>query len=82
MSGVVAHFYVSEVTKNAWDRGAKKVTLQAVSRGDKNREWASATPSGTITMQIKNGPAADWFEECFDRGSDVELYFKALPKEE
>ena len=37
------------------------VTLQAVSRGDRNSSWAAATPSGSITMQINNPKALDWF---------------------
>jgi hypothetical protein len=76
MPGVAARFYVAEITQSAYGpKGAAAVKLQAVSRGDQNKDWASATPSGTITMQINNAPAAQWF---FDRlGEDVSVTFEA-----
>lgn len=72
---VLARFYVSQVTRNAYDPGAAAVTLQAVSRGPENKEWAQATPVGQITMTIKNSPAAQFF---IDRlGKDVAIRFDA-----
>lgn len=65
--GVVARFYVSEITRRAYDTSAVSVTLQAVSRGQENKSWASATPSGQLTMTIKNGPAAEFFSERLGR---------------
>jgi hypothetical protein len=60
MSGVRAKFYVGEVAEQPGVPGGR-VTLQACSRGARNAEWASATPSGTMTMQINNQPAFDYF---------------------
>lgn len=60
MSGVKSKFYVSEVAEQPGVPGGR-VTLQACSRGARNAEWASATPSGTMTMQINNQPAFDYF---------------------
>ena len=54
MSVVRAKFFVSEIRFTSWGGG---VTLQAVCRGEDNKEWASATPTGTITMGISNALA-------------------------
>jgi hypothetical protein len=77
MSGVRARFYVSSITKNAYNQGAAQVTLQAVSRGDQNKQWASATPNGQITMTINNEPAASWFEAHL--GQDCDILITAVP---
>jgi len=58
---VVARFYVAEIKRTAYAPGAVHVTLQAVSRGPENKEWAEATPSGSLQMMIKNSPAAQFF---------------------
>jgi hypothetical protein len=75
---ILARFYVSEVTVSAHaPEGAAQVKLQAVSRGDQNRQWASATPSGQITMTINNEPAASYFRDRL--GRDIEVAFKEVP---
>lgn len=74
--GVEARFYVSLIEKSAYAHN-NKVTLTAVSRGDQNRQWASATPSGTVTMTINNESAAAWFEALL--GKDVAVTFTAVP---
>lgn len=75
---VVARFYVSEVLVTAHaPQGAAQVKLQAVSRGDQNKQWASATPSGEIKMTINNEPAATYFRE--NLGKDVEVLFTVVP---
>lgn len=56
---VRAKFYVSEVTRSAHAPGQAKITLNAVSRGDGNARWSSATPSGNIVLQITNTDAVD-----------------------
>lgn len=71
---VLARFYVAEVTRRAYDTNAVSVTLQAVGRGEENKQWAAATPQGQITMTIKSGPAAEWFGERL--GKDVSLTFE------
>lgn len=59
---VLARFYVAEIIQRSYDRGARTVKLQAVSRGTENKEWAAATPSGNIEMVINNAAAASQFE--------------------
>ena len=76
---VAARFYVAEVTKtSSGPNGSGRVVLVAVSRGDQNRAWASATPSGRIEMTINNPPAFKWFEDLLaGSGSDVDILFTA-----
>lgn len=71
---VRAKFYVAEVTRYANQvragyaepapRGT--VVMRAVSRGEENAEWASATPSGEFKMTV-TGPAWPWFDERLGR---------------
>lgn len=59
---VRAKFFVRKCELDAHNKGGK-VILSAVSRGDRNAEWAKASPAGTIEMQIDNAPAFEWFFE-------------------
>jgi hypothetical protein len=58
---VVAKFFVAAVEEYPHQSGGK-VTMRAASRGARNAQWASATPSGEFTMQINNQPAFDFFD--------------------
>lgn len=60
--GVRGKFNISEIVLSPGNQGGR-VTLQAVSRGERNADWASATPSGTITMQVNNPDGFKWFED-------------------
>ena len=57
---VVARFYCQSKTFYAADNGSVK--LAAVCRGDHNKEWAAATPTGTFEMTINNPHALAAFE--------------------
>jgi hypothetical protein len=70
---VVARFYVSQVTRYAYNPAQAQVTLNAVSRGPENKAWAAATPSGTITLNINNGAAGEWFADRL--GKDIAITF-------
>ena len=85
---VLARFYVAEITRYA--NGMKrpgyadpapigKVTLRPVTRGEANAIWASATPSGEMTMTI-NGSAMSWFEERL--GSEISIRLEDAPPQE
>lgn len=50
--------YVESVTKRTW---ADTVRLQVVTRGEDNKAWSAATPSGHVEMNIKNDDAAVQF---------------------
>lgn len=58
-----AKFYISGLTLLPGATGAIQVALQAVSRGDRNASWATATPSGSLTMTINNPAAAQWWDD-------------------
>ena len=59
MPTVRAKFFVQEIAKTTY---GGRVRLQAVCRGEDNKEWASATPSGQIDMTIRNDIALAQFE--------------------
>jgi hypothetical protein len=48
-----------------------------VSRGEHNKRWAQATPSGNIKMTIQNEGAAAWFTERL--GQEVQVMFSPAP---
>ncbi len=77
LSAVAARFYVAEVTSHAYGpKGSGVVKLNAVSRGDQNKDWASATPAGQITMTINNPPAFAFFRDRL--GEDIALVFQPV----
>lgn len=83
---VTARFYIAEVHKypaqnNGWADPAPrgKVVMRPALRGEANKAWASATPSGEITMTIR-GDALPWFEERL--GADLAITFDDLPVSE
>lgn len=73
--GVRAKFFCSEIRRTTYGGG---VTLNAVSRGEDNKKWASATPSGEIKMTILNELAV----EFFDVGAEYFIDFTPAPKGE
>jgi len=77
---VLARFYVQQITSYAHAPAQKHVQLQAVSRGQENKSWAAATPSGQITMHVNAGDAAQWFADRL--GKDVLLTFEATDDNE
>ena len=77
MSGVTARFFVASITRFAGDHGT--VTLNAATRGEENRAWASATPSGKIELSITNPDALAWFEEQRVARTDIALTFTVAP---
>lgn len=58
MVTVRAKFYVQEVAKTTY---GGRVKLQPVCRGEDNKVWAAATPSGSIEMAIRNDSALAQF---------------------
>lgn len=70
---VRAKFFVQEVGRTTY---GGKVVLRAVTRGEDNKQWASATPSGEITMTIRNELALDFY----DVGEEYYVDFTRAPK--
>lgn len=66
-------FFVSKISKTTW---GGSVELSVVTRGEDNKAWASATPSGQITMSIRNELAL----EVFDVGDEFFVDFTPADK--
>ena len=60
-----------------------KLTMSAVARGDRNAEWAVATPMGNLTMTINNPVAAqhwiDFMMSARDTGKQHEFFLDLGP---
>lgn len=80
MAAVEARFYVAGYECQSWNPDAVNVTLRAVSRGEHNKTWAAATPSGEVKMMILNTSAAAWFTERL--GKEVSIVFSEAPADE
>lgn len=76
---ITARFYVEKITKSAYNPDGADVVLQAAGRGEQNKAWSAATPSGKTEMHVNNPDAAAWFEEHL--GRDLEITFKVVPEE-
>lgn len=74
---VVAKFYVTSITRSHPEAPAAQINMGAVCRGAANSEWASATPSGSLVMTVRNDAAIAQFEA----GKEYYLTFtEAEPK--
>jgi hypothetical protein len=49
MTGVISKWFVNSVTE--FPGGGKQYTLGVVCRGEENKHWAAATPSGQATIK-------------------------------
>ncbi len=70
---VIARFYIAEVTRFAYQPDNRIVKLRPSTKGEANKAWAAATPSGELSMTIGNPKAAEWFSDRL--GQDVEITF-------
>lgn len=81
-----AKFYVSGLELLPGQGAGVRLKLQAVSRGDRNSDWATATPSGSMEMMIQNPRAVAWWEEFVQAsrrtGKQPELYVDIAPSED
>lgn len=76
--GVIAKFYVSKIHRHDGQPTADKIEMGAVCRGPQNRQWASATPWGSIEMGVLNEVATEYFIE----GEEYEVIFRHVAKPE
>lgn len=72
MSAVTARFYVSEITLRKAFQNATVVLLPAYANGA-NADWATATPSGKIELQINAESAIEVFHEWLGKGKDLHI---------
>lgn len=79
-------FYVSGLTLLPGKDAGISLALNAVSRGDRNAEWARATPVGTMNMTVNNPVAAKIWEEFMQTaratGKQPELFIDIYPSED
>lgn len=84
---VEARFYIQRVvqthlgTSSGWaePKPAGEVFMHPVTRGEHNKEWASATPAGEFKMTVKSD-AVHWF---IDRvGKEVRITIDDRPEDE
>jgi hypothetical protein len=66
---ITARFYVNAITERA-GTGAREISLQVSTRGEENKTWARYTPSGSMTMNVKND------EAIFELGRDYLVTFE------
>lgn len=64
-------FYLSGIRLENW--GAH-IELTAVSRGARNADWASATPSGKIELTVNNPEAIDEFVKALKHKGGPEFF--------
>ncbi len=89
-SKVTARFYIRSVERFAaqsqegWAKPAPRIVVKmspvSGARGEGNKAWASATPSGEFTMTVGNEQAAQFFDENI--GEDVAITIELRPKSE
>lgn len=76
-----AKFFVSAIKRYTYGDSIE-VTLNAVTRKtDDNKDFWTATPSGSITMAINNKAAWPTFLEAFEKGTDLYVDFTPVPPE-
>lgn len=71
--GVRAKFNISKIELSPGNAGGL-VRLQAVSRGERNADWASATPVGSIEMQVNNPDGFAWFHDLLQQNRETGRY--------
>ena len=76
---VVARMYVESLTRQSYNRDQVKVQLRVVSRGEHNKQWSAATPTGSVDLGILNPEAAEQFVDAFDRGAEFLVTFTEAP---
>lgn len=70
---VRAKFNIHEIVLTPGNGGGK-VTMKAVSRGERNADWAEATPAGEIVMQVNNPTGFQWFMDLLQQQREVGRY--------
>lgn len=79
---ITARFFVHEMTRTAYNPAHAAITLKPAYRGQENKAWAEATPSGEIKMQVNNVAAVDQFDQWFREGKDIAITFDAVDRAE
>lgn len=74
-TAVRAKFYVEALHVRQW---GTEIEMRPVTRGEDNKAWSAATPSGHLTMTVTNERASDQFAP----GQEWFLTFEPVPTEQ
>lgn len=77
---ISARFFVSEVTKFAGRDDQGTVKLRPSYANGANKEWATATPSGEITLSVNDPDAFAEFDAARLASDDVHITFERHPR--
>lgn len=78
-TAVTARMYVNLFTKSTYQDGVK---LTVAYQNGHNKEWAAATPTGSIDLGLgKANGASRFFEAAMEAGDDLEIVFRRVPRE-
>ena len=79
-SATTLRFYVAELTRQAHDPEAAKITLNpAYNNGKGNEAWAKATPSGKIELYVSNPPAVEFYALALRERRDIHITMEYAP---
>jgi hypothetical protein len=79
MSAITVRFYVSEVTQRGKGMaGNATIVMQPAYANGANKDWAVATPSGRIELQVNNPDAVALLDQWRADGVDLEGTFKPV----
>lgn len=67
---VRAKMYLEELRHTTYGGG---VTLRVVTRGEDNKQWAAATPSGEMKLSIKNELALEFFRDMLGKEFFIDI---------
>lgn len=75
---ITARFYVAEVAK--FPGGSARVVLQPAYAQGTNADWAAATPSGKIELNVSNPAAVEFYEAALalPRDECIEVAFRVV----
>lgn len=73
---VSARFWIDEITTRGYNPAHAEVVMRPTCRGEENRAWAQATPSGEIKLTINNPDAVEFFKA--NQGKDVAITFDEI----
>jgi hypothetical protein len=78
---ISARFYISEITRFGNFNGGK-VKLNPAYANGANKDWAQATPSGSIELNVNadKTTALDEFTRIMDAKQDVAITFEAIDR--
>lgn len=74
---ILARFFVQAVELQPSTMGGK-VRLAAAYRGERNKDWAAATPTGSMELYVNNPGALEFFEDMVRASRTGALKFPEL----